>query len=608
MKNLNEQLNRMKSLMSEERLFGNLVDKKPINEWGKAAKILGIGDDVLKVGTKNADEAVDVINKAVKYFDDANIAVRYSDEMIKSVDDIATDFVKPINSSTELISHYKKYEPIYKYLYKDVPKKLKNYESYLKALESGEVTDLTKLYKGKPVFSYMPDGINMVAMKNYLNELPEEVAKKRIKTIQSSYRDYFKGKYMEIIDTGDDIGTSVGKSDDAIGGTTKGGDDAIGGTTKGTSSGVKVPTIKVSSPKQFLERVEELIGKGYVGEMVVLTEKGEAKIIVGKFDSAKGLIEASLDDLTKGMSRRQKKKFIKYFMKNGGEEIEKELSKKYISKDNVIKFLKAGLGDYGEATIFGKKLNWLIGAKKGDTVFEKVAGAGFPLAERIVKIYFVTIGLPMSIYYTGKEWSETGEFNLNHPFFFKDGGYSGKLINDLNLGGLLNWASKETWESFCINAKEATNKVFDCSIIESQIFGIQKEIFKSMPCLEDGATEEDYKNEFERLMTKSKYLGRIKEKLRDSALKSGLDYVGNETAVQNDLIEVFETYIPDGAFNGENLDTIVAAKIIECNKKRIKDNEDSDERQGYEWDEMKSSDDTSIPGGGGSQGTELPQF
>ena len=27
MKNLNEQLNRMKSLMSEDRLFGNLVDK-----------------------------------------------------------------------------------------------------------------------------------------------------------------------------------------------------------------------------------------------------------------------------------------------------------------------------------------------------------------------------------------------------------------------------------------------------------------------------------------------------------------------------------------------------------------------------------------------------
>jgi hypothetical protein len=67
MKNLNEQINRMKSLMSEDRLFGNLVDKKPINEWPKAAKLLGVGDDVLKVGVKNSDEAVEVINRAVKY-------------------------------------------------------------------------------------------------------------------------------------------------------------------------------------------------------------------------------------------------------------------------------------------------------------------------------------------------------------------------------------------------------------------------------------------------------------------------------------------------------------------------------------------------------------
>jgi len=595
MKNLNEQINRMKSLMSEDRLFGNLVDKQPINEWSKAAKLLGLGDDVLKVGTKNADEAVDVINKAVKYFDDANIAVRYSDEMIKSVDDIATDFVKPINSNTELISHYKKYEPIYKYLYKETPIELKNYESYLKSLESGTVTDLTMMYKGKPLFSQLPEGINMVAMKNYLNELPEEVAKKRIKTIQDSYRDYFKSKYMEVIDTSDDIGSSVGKGgDDTVGGTTKGGTtkggSPVGGTTKGTPSSVKVPTIKVSSPKQLLERVEEVIGKGYVGEMVVLTEKGEAKIIVGQYDSAKGL-----------MSRRQKKKFIKYFMENGGEEIEKELSKKYISKDNVRKFLKAGLGDWGE------KGNALVGKPRGENQFFIAMSYGLDLTERLLKIYFVTIGVPMSIYYTGEEWFQTGELNLNHPFFYKDGGYIGKLINDLSLVGLLNWGAKEGWNTFCDNAKEGTNKVFDCSIIESQIFEIQKEIAKSTPCLGDGATEEDYKNEFKKNMTKSKYLGRIKEKMRDSALKSGLNYVENETLVQTKLIEVFEEYIPNGTFNGENLDTLVAAKIVECNKKRIKDNEDSDENQGYEWDNMKDSDDTPR-GGGGSQGTELPQF
>ena len=132
----------------------------------------------------------------------------------ESVDDIATDFGKAINSSTELISHYKKYEPIYKYQYKDTPKKLKNYESYLKSLESGTVTDLTMLVKGKPLFVHFPEGINTVALKIYLNELPEEEAKKRIKTIQSLYRDFFKGKNMEVLDTSDEIGSSVGKGDE----------------------------------------------------------------------------------------------------------------------------------------------------------------------------------------------------------------------------------------------------------------------------------------------------------------------------------------------------------------------------------------------------------
>jgi hypothetical protein len=589
MKNLNEQINRMKSLMSEDRLFGNLVDKKPINEWPKAAKLLGVGDDVLKVGVRNSDEAVEVINKAVKYFDDANIAVKYSDEMIKSVDDIATDFVKPINSSTELISHYKKYEPIYKYLYKDTPKKLKNYESYLKALESGTVTDLTMMVKGKPLFAYLPEGVNIVSLKNYLNELPEELAKKKIKHIQKSYRDYFKGKYMEVLDTGDDaIGGSVGKGDDAIGGTTKGGDDAIGGTTKGgddaiggttkggddltkggkgTSSGGKVPTIKVASPKQLLERVEEIIGKGYVGEMVVVTEKGEAKIIVGEFDSAKGLIEASLDDLTKGMSRRQKNKFIKYFMENGGEEIEKNLSKKYFSKENVIKFLKAGIGDYGP------KGNLYVGDP---------------------------IGLPASIYYTFRD----GE--LTHPFLIKDGGYYGKLEKSLEDMGLFGKAVSLALETICKNGEEATDNVFDCKEFPAIILKRSQDVTDSMECLPEGSTTEEYRKH-------------IWEKINNNTLSSLIyknqkDRNNNSQKFQDNkslVVEYIDKYL--GVFGESETwfdisDDVIASKILECNKKRIKDNEDSDEKQGYEWDEMKSSDDNQKPGGGGSQGTELPQF
>ncbi len=572
MKNLNEQLNRMKSLMSEERLFGNLVDKKPINEWAKAAKILGIGDDVLKVSTKNADEAVDVINKAVKYFDDANIAVRYSDEMIKSVDDIATDFVKPINSSTELISHYKKYEPIYKYLYKDVPKKLKNYESYLKALESGTVTDLTMMVKGKPLFSYMPDGVNMIAMKNYLNELPEEVAKKRIKDIQSSYRDYFKGKYMEVIDTGDDIGTSVGKGgDDAVGGTTKGSDDAIGGTTKG---GDDVVEVTGKGGDDLSDAIDDVVSKTEKGDNISINinvngggGKSGDDAVEGIVTSKTGdeIVDETTEQLVDGMGEGAKESLKKgnywnrYWAWVNKSKWRRNLINPLTIKETMPDFTKSGL--------------------------RSVYARAWRISSRTIPTWYI-ISYLSGGYFPGPQQAIVGLWNV---------------LADSKLGETI---ARILGKDTCAALYDATDGIVDCDTVGYEIEQIILKNAKNVDCeVLEKKSDEDILND---LYSEKE----IEQALRVMVKKKYEEKKGSVIAVNvlNNYMTEIRLAIDTIKSTDSNLKTKLKKEIQKqrdlCVHNKFKKDAS---KSGYEVDEMKNSDNTPI-GGGGSQGTELPQF
>jgi hypothetical protein len=551
MKNLNEQINRMKSLMSEDRLFGNLVDKKPINEWGKAAKLLGVGDDVFKVGVKNSDEAVDVINKAIKYFDDANIAVRYSDEMIKSVDDIATDFVKPINSSTELISHYKKYEPIYKYLYKDAPNKLKNYESYLKALESGTVTDLTIMVKGKPLFSYLPEGVNMISLKNYLNELPEEVAKKRIKHIQKSYRDYFKGKYMEVLDTGDDIGSSVGK----------GGDDVVEVTGK--------------NGDELNDAIDDVVTK---------TEKGDNISININVNSGGG---KSGDDAVEGVVTSKT-----------GDEIVDETTEELVDGmgDGAKESLKKG--DYwNRYWAWVNKSKWRRNLINPLTIKETMPdymGTGIaPLYRRTWRITSRSLPTWYIISYMSGGW------------------IPGPLTSASNLyevianSGLGKWIAKMLGEDACNALYNTTDGIVDCKTIAYEVEKVILENAKKVDCkvllqksdeeiLNDLYGDDAIEKEL-RVLVKKKY----EEKKGSVIAYDVLDSYMKEIKLSLDTIKSTDDELE------KKLTKEISNQRDLCVHDKVKKEA---LKSGYEIDEMKSSDDNQKPGGGGSQGTELPQF
>jgi hypothetical protein len=294
----------------------------------------------------------------------------------------------------------------------------------------------------------------------------------------------------------------------------------------------------------------------------LVTKKGNLKLVVGEFDSAKSLIDESLDELTKGMSRSQKKKFIKYFMETGGENFEKELSKRYITKENLKKFLKAGLGDYGPSG------NWFVN--------DKTWGKVFGLGERITKIWFVTIGAPASIYYSFRD----GE--LTHPFFIKDGGYYGKLTKSLEDMGILGTMADLALEAICKNGEEATDNLFDCKEFPAIILERSQDVTDSMECLSEDATTEEYRE-------------KIWEKINNNTLSS-LIYKNQKDGNNNSqkfqdkksiIIKWIDRYL--GAFGESETwfgisDDVVAAKILECNKKRARDEHDSVEEDGYEWE------------------------
>jgi hypothetical protein len=692
--NLNEQLNRMKSLMGDGRLYGNLVDKKPINEW----RIIG-------QFAKNSDEALELFARAEKYYDDAVKSGKVSkvpsmiDDVVKSsgqgsFETILSRFSRNLDTVDDMIKHMDEFDDVYKAVLS--PKQYDSYKSFIKfASENGiENLDIIRgIESGSPYFMRFPAELNLrwVIFAQWFKKQPNSVKKEVVELLRGTPTDKIvgdvpiKGSLLDdlakttgnsadevidavkagddvvddIIKTGDDvvddvvktgddvvddvvktsskegglwgeeiflmfkdgkltredalrllkddreamerfltlsresrggiddIGGTIGKTGDDVGDTIgKTGDD-VGGTTKGTdevvsSGGKKVPTIKVNTPKQLLERVEEVIGKGYVGEMILVTEKGEIKVLVGEADSAKALIETTLDDLTKGMSRRQKNKFIKYFMENGGEQIEKNLSKKYFSKESVIKFLKAGIGDYGP------KGNLYV----GDPIWGKVLGR----IERLLKIHFVTIGAPVSIYYTFRD----GE--LTHPFFIKDGGYYGKLEKSLEDMGILEKVTELALETICKNGEEATDNMFDCAAFPAIILKRSQQVANSMDCLPEGSTTEDYRKA-------------IWKKVNNKTLTS-LMYTNNKDKQNNSqlfqdkkskILDYIDKYL--GVFGKSDTwfsisDDIIINKIAKCNDDEIREksrNRGGD--GGVTWENVKNKKGTSDQGTG-TGGTE----
>ena len=169
MKNLNEQLNRMKSLMGEERLYGNLVDKKPINEWRNAI------DDILKGGSraaKSADEALDVMAKAEKYFADLKAANQIDEipDLINDIaiykntsyfDDILKDFTRNIDTVDDFINHFDDFKPIYQSSMTPRNYEIANkFMSKLKLVDDMTEVNIMKEIDGVPYFLRLPGELN----------------------------------------------------------------------------------------------------------------------------------------------------------------------------------------------------------------------------------------------------------------------------------------------------------------------------------------------------------------------------------------------------------------------------------------------------------------
>ena len=238
MKNLNEQINRMKSLMSEERLFGNLVDKKPINEWKKAV------DDIIKGGSyaaKDADEALDVMIKAEKYFNDLKVA-KQIDDVPKLIDDIAKsqgsgtfevilkDFSRNIDTVDDFIRHFEDFKPIYK-----AAMSPRNYEVasvFMSKISNLKNLDIMMDINGVPYFLKLPKEMdfNWIVFQKWF-KLQDELT--QIKTLEKLGSKPSSGSNISALeDLSDMAGKTLKKSDDVVDDAVKGGDDVVEVTGK----------------------------------------------------------------------------------------------------------------------------------------------------------------------------------------------------------------------------------------------------------------------------------------------------------------------------------------------------------------------------------------
>jgi hypothetical protein len=142
--NLNEQINRMKQLMGESRLYGNLVESNGV------LLTEGVGTGTLLRGLKKTD-------------------VRFKNIDPKFLPDEAFNF--PTRSLDDITTHLKTYPQIWKALIPDEA----TYTRTIKIIDAiqnpkpGGVT-LFKIYDGDPVFEHIPDvgGLREAALAHYI--------------------------------------------------------------------------------------------------------------------------------------------------------------------------------------------------------------------------------------------------------------------------------------------------------------------------------------------------------------------------------------------------------------------------------------------------------
>ena len=260
--NLNEEINRIKSLFTEERLYGNLVDKKLIVE----APIKG----VIKTLIKNTDEALNMLVKyGGKYAEDLYGGMSYQN-LKNSLD----DFNAPLRSIDDMVKHFDGYKFFYKGLLDD--QSFKNLKGYYDLVAAGRNVDPMQVIGSGRLYSLLPKelDINAKILSNYIDNLPTAKAKEDyIKSVRKHYTEAINDMRKASVDDlkySDDAGEQVVKhSDDAGEQVVKQADqiDDIGGKTIKELDGKSVPATS-KNIDEFGNAIDDLAEEGNV----VITE------------------------------------------------------------------------------------------------------------------------------------------------------------------------------------------------------------------------------------------------------------------------------------------------------------------------------------------------
>tara|TARA_R110002020_G_scaffold469916_1_gene695300 strand:+ start:399 stop:1595 length:1197 start_codon:yes stop_codon:yes gene_type:complete len=193
MKSLNEEINRIKSLFTEERLYGNLVEKELIVE--NPIKT------VIKSIAKNTDEA---FNSLVKY------GGKQSDDLLRGLNSgdlkyVIDNFNRPLKSIDDMVKHFDQYQFFYKGLLDE--KGFRHLKGYYDLVAAGRNADPLRVIGGYPLYAYLPKelDINAKILANHIDNLPTQQTK-------LDYIDKVRKSYTEAIN---DMNRASKHSDDA---------------------------------------------------------------------------------------------------------------------------------------------------------------------------------------------------------------------------------------------------------------------------------------------------------------------------------------------------------------------------------------------------------
>ena len=139
MKNINEEINRIKSLFTEERLYGNLVEKEVITEQGRK---------VLKLGRRMWDDAVTAMKAANKSIPDIPQATK--DKFFTSLDN-----VKKLDDMKKMVQN-REFDQMWKIMGLS-----KNNIDNLELVLTTHRDDLGKMVGDYPAYAYITNKHNL---------------------------------------------------------------------------------------------------------------------------------------------------------------------------------------------------------------------------------------------------------------------------------------------------------------------------------------------------------------------------------------------------------------------------------------------------------------